>query len=47
MSEAREKESKGLKRLRRNSKDLTPGFECENCKCKRYSACGCQKKAEK
>lgn len=33
----------GLKRLRANSHDKTPQYECGNCKCKRYSPCGCIK----
>lgn len=39
------KEALGLKKLRRNSTDRLPKYECENCKCKRYSPCGCERKA--
>lgn len=33
---------KGLKALRAVS-DKKPSFVCENCKCVRYSKCGCKK----
>jgi len=39
-----EKEIKGLKKLRKNQEDKFPKHECSNCKCKRFSACGCTKK---
>ena len=31
---------KGLKLLRAKT-DRSPSFGCENCKCNRYSKCGC------
>ena len=34
----------GLKKLRRNQTDKEPTYKCDNCKCMRYSPCGCQKK---
>jgi len=37
----------GLKALRANNVDKKPTYECPNCKCKRYSPCGCMKKQEK
>lgn len=41
---AKEKELKGLKKLRKNSHDVEPRHHCENCKCNRYSPCYCPKK---
>lgn len=46
MSEKKEKEVKGLKKLRANNKESEPRYDCSNCKCKRYSPCGCKKKNE-
>lgn len=43
MSEKKEKEVKGLKSMRRNTRDTEPSYSCDNCKCKRYSECGCKK----
>jgi len=37
---------KGLKRLRAGATGGKPENYCENCKCHRYSLCGCQKKAD-
>ena len=34
---------KGLKSMRKNTNDRTPTVECSNCKCKRFSPCGCMK----
>lgn len=34
----------GLKKLRKSQTDPKPTFKCDNCKCMRYSPCGCQKK---
>lgn len=42
--EERKKEIVGLKRMRKNSTGLA---HCENCDCKRYSPCGCQKGEKK
>ena len=39
-------EEKGLKALRRNN-DKTPKYKCDNCKCARYSPCGCIKSESK
>lgn len=36
----------GLKSVRK-IKGFKPTFECSNCKCKRYSPCGCTKKGKK
>ena len=33
----------GLKKLR-SKQGRTPEYSCSNCKCKRYSPCGCMKK---
>lgn len=44
--EQKDKIKKGLKSLRVNPKDPTPQYDCPNCKCKRYSTCGCMKKGE-
>jgi hypothetical protein len=33
-------EHKGLTKLRKNS-DRAPKYHCDNCKCDRYSPCGC------
>ena len=41
------KEAKGLKRMRKQQGGDKPGYSCDNCKCKRYSECGCQKKKTK
>lgn len=43
---APKKEYKGLKRLRNNpvKLDRFPTYSCENCKCKRYSPCTCERK---
>jgi len=38
---------KGLKKLRANSVDRVPRYDCDNCKCKRYSPCGCERKKVK
>ena len=39
-------EQKGLKRMRAGATGPTPTYHCDNCKCNRYSQCGCQKKAQ-
>lgn len=39
-----DKEVKGLKKMRKNTADKEPKESCSNCKCKRYSPCGCTKK---
>ena len=36
-----ETEYKGLKKLRANREDKAPMYYCHNCRCKRYSPCGC------
>ena len=33
----------GLRKLRKNQNQKTPQYDCSNCKCKRYSPCGCMK----
>ena len=38
--------TKGLKRLRADSKATKPTYECPHCKCKRYSPCKCAKSQE-
>jgi len=42
----RRTEQKGLTALRKVT-GKAPTFECGNCKCKRYSKCGCKKKENK
>ena len=37
----------GLKKLRKNQTDSKPKFHCDNCKCDRYSPCGCMRKQGK
>jgi len=37
---------KGLKKLRRVT-GKAPTYECNNCKCKRYSKCNCKRKKTK
>ena len=39
-------EVKGLIKLRAVT-GREPTYDCGNCKCKRYSKCGCKKKEEK
>lgn len=39
-------DEKGLKKLRAAS-GKEPTHHCGNCRCKRYSPCGCFKKAKK
>jgi len=39
----KEHKTKGLKKLRISQTSKTPDYFCENCKCKRYSPCGCIK----
>ena len=39
----RKEEVKGLIKLRAVT-SREPTYECGNCKCKRYSKCGCKKK---
>jgi hypothetical protein len=34
---------KGLIKLRRVTGKM-PTYDCDNCRCKRYSKCGCKKK---
>jgi hypothetical protein len=34
---------KGLKSMRAGRTSGTPDYDCPNCKCKRYSPCGCTK----
>lgn len=34
---------KGLKKMRAAT-GKAPQYECSNCKCKRYTPCGCQKR---
>ena len=41
------KETKGLKKLRKNTANNKPKYHCENCNCHRYSPCTCQKKGKK
>lgn len=47
--ETRKKEKKieGLKMMRADRYARTPEYVCENCKCKRYSPCGCTKSTKK
>lgn len=33
----------GLRKLRKNQDDKKPKHGCDNCKCTRYSSCGCMK----
>jgi|GEM_PF-6013998 len=40
------KDTRGLKRLRAG-KGRVPSYECDNCKCKRYSPCTCTRKGGK
>jgi len=40
----KKKEIVGLKMMRKNPKSDIAEFKCDNCKCARYSPCGCQKK---
>jgi hypothetical protein len=47
MEKEKNKQSKGLKKLRANIQDKEPTHYCENCKCKRYSPCYCEKKGQK
>lgn len=48
MAEKKEKEYKGLKRLRNNAeRNREPIYHCDNCKCNRYSPCHCMKKGDK
>jgi hypothetical protein len=35
----------GLKKLRAKTDPKGPSYSCGNCGCKRYSPCGCMKKA--
>ncbi len=37
-------EIKGLKKLRNNPVAKEMMFECKNCRCKRYSPCGCKRR---
>lgn len=43
--------NRGLKMLRSNSSfssgDQKPQFHCDNCKCDRFSECGCKKRLTK
>lgn len=42
----RNQKQKGLKALRKNQGKY-PTYDCDNCKCKRYSPCTCKKKSKK
>jgi hypothetical protein len=35
--------NKGIKSMRSNTSDTKPKYDCPNCRCKRYSRCGCIK----
>ena len=39
----KEKKLEGIHQMRGDRYARTPEFDCPNCKCKRYSACGCIK----
>jgi hypothetical protein len=43
ISQTQKKEYKGLKRLRA-VKGRYPTLTCDNCKCMRYTPCGCMRK---
>ena len=42
----KEQNIKGLHAMRAGRTSGTPDFFCENCKCKRFSECGCIKSKE-
>ena len=39
----KEQKVEGLKMMRANRYASVPEHECHNCRCKRYSPCGCTK----
>lgn len=44
---ATEKKSLGLKALRSGRDSKGPQHQCDNCRCRRYSPCTCQRKKAK